>query len=80
MKKLYRIETNAGTAFATYDDEERIVMYLDNEETNSGIDIRNVEDDSSWDRYEEVEDFEKWLGINANQIDNPEIADEIEFD
>ena len=78
MKKLYRIETNASTAFATYDDEEKIVMYLDNEETNSGIDIRDVEDDSSWDRYDNVEDFEKWLGV-SDEPDAPEITDEIEF-
>lgn len=72
MKKLFKVETNASTMFVTYDEEEKIVMCLDNEETNSGMDIREVEDDSSWYRFDDVENFNEWLG-------KAEIVDEIEF-
>ena len=58
--------------FVTYDEEEKVVMCLDNEETNSGMDIREVEDDSSWDKYNDVEDFSEWLG-------EAEVIDETEF-
>lgn len=68
MKKIFKVETNASTMFVTYDEEEKVVMCLDNEETNSGMDIREVEDDSSWDKYNDVEDFSEWLG-EAEVID-----------
>ena len=80
MKRLMKIETNASTMFVTYDAEEKIVMCLDNEETNSGMDIRDVEDDSSWDMYENVDDVEAWLGIDYNNPEADRIVDEIEFE
>ncbi len=76
-----KIETNSSTMFVTYDPEEKRVMVLDNEETNnSDFDIRNVEDDSSWDMYTDVDDVEEWLGINPNNPDADKIVDEIEFE
>lgn len=76
MKKLMKVETNASTMFVTYDEETKIAMVLDNEETNA--DIRTVEDDSSWELYEDIEDIEDFLGCNAD-CDASEIVDEIEF-
>ena len=81
MKRLMKVETNASTMFVTYDAEEKIVMVLDNDETNDpDFDIRNVEDDSSWDMYENVDDVEAWLGIDYNNPDTDRIVDEIEFE
>ena len=81
MKRLMKVETNASTMFVTYDPEEKIVMVLDNDETNDpNFDIRNVEDDSSWDMYENVEDVETWLGIDYNNPEADRIIDEIEFE
>ena len=85
MKKLMRVETNASTMFVTYDDEEKIVRVLDNEETNPITDeekvrLEDVEDDSSWDMFEDVEDVEEWLGIDYNNPDTPRIVEEIETD
>lgn len=81
MKKLYKIETNASTLFASYDDDEKIVRILDNEETNgeNAVPLATVEDDSSWDMYEGIEDFEEWLGIDYTDPDTPRIVEEIEF-
>lgn len=43
MKRLMKVETNASTMFVTYDAENKIVMVLDNDETNNpDFDIRNV--------------------------------------
>lgn len=76
MKTLFKVETNAGTMFVSYDAEEKIARVLDNEETNSGLDIREVEDDSSWDVYENIEDIEALIGINDTP-DSSVIVDEI---
>lgn len=81
MKRLMKVKTNASTMFVTYDPEEKIVMVLDNDETNDpDFDIRDVEDDSSWDMYENVDDVEAWLGIDYNNPDTDRIVDEIEFE
>lgn len=80
MKKLYLIETNSSTMVATYDEEEKVVRLLDNEETNdSDFSLEQVEDDSSWELYGYVEDFEKWLGVDWNNEDAPKIIEEIDF-
>lgn len=76
MKKLFKVETNSSTMFVSYDEEEKIARVLDNEETEDGLDIREVEDDSSWDVYEDVEDIEAFLGIDDTP-DSSEIVDEI---
>ena len=61
--------------FATYDEENQIVMCMDNEYTNPGAEqvrLADVEDDSSWDRFDDVDDFDEWLG-------EAQIVEEIEF-
>jgi hypothetical protein len=76
MKKMFKVETNASVMFVSYDEAEKIARVLDNEETNSGLDIRAVEDDSSWDIYENIEDIEAFIGIDDTP-DSPVIVDEI---
>lgn len=79
MKKLMKVETNASTMFVTYDEGTKIAMVLDNEETNAeNADIRTVEDDSSWELYEDIEDIKDFLGCNTD-CDASEIVDEIEI-
>lgn len=79
MKKIYKVETNGSTMFVTYDDKDQIVRVLDNEETNGGIGINEVEDDSSWEMFTDVENLEEWLGIDYSGSDSPRIIDEAEF-
>lgn len=79
MKKIFKVETNAFTEFVSYDEEEKIARVLYSEETNSGMDIREVEDDSSWDIYENIEDIEAFIGIDDTP-DSPVIVDEITVD
>ena len=79
MKRIFKVETNASTMFATYDYDEQIVRLLDNKETNSGMDIREVEDDSSWEMFEDVEDIEEFLGISYTDCDANKIVDEAEI-
>lgn len=80
MKKLMKVDTNASTMFVYYDDEPKIAMVLDSEETNAeNADIRTVEDYSSWELYEGVEDIKSFLGCGAD-CDASEIVDEIEVD
>lgn len=76
MKKIFKVKTNASTMFVSYDAEEKLARVLDNEETNGGLDLREVEDDSSWDIYENIEDIEAFIGINDTP-DSPVIVDEI---
>ena len=79
MKKLYKVKTSASTMFVSYDVEEKIARVLDNEETNFGdVNIREVEDDSSWDIYEDIEDINDFMGVDYYGIpDRSEILDEI---
>ena len=79
MKRLMKVKTNASTMFVTYDLEVKIVRVVDNEETNGGVRLSDVEDDSSWDVFEDVENIDEWLGVNYDSPDAPEIIEEIEF-
>lgn len=80
MKKLMKIETNASTMFATYDADEKIARILDNAETNSGVRLSDAEDDSSWEIFENVENFNEWLGVDYNNPDAPRITETINFE
>ena len=79
MKKLIKVETNASIMFVSYDAAEKIARVLDNEETNRGLDIRKVEDDSSWDTYENIEDIDSFVGVNDTS-DSSVIIDTITVD
>lgn len=73
-KLVLKVKTNASTMFVSYEAEEKIARVLDTDETNFGdFDIRDVEDDSSWDVFEDVEDINEWLGNEAEILDEAEI-------
>lgn len=76
MKKLMRVRTNAYDMLVTYDNEEKIARILPD---SCKIDIRYiglkyVEDDSSWDVFEDVENINDIIGNES------EIVEEIEVD
>lgn len=79
MKRLMKVETNASTMFVTYDPEYKLVRVLDNIETNTEYPLSKVEDDSSWETFEDVDDVEEWLGVDHNNHDAAKIVEEIEF-
>lgn len=79
MKKLMKIETNASIMFVSYDAAEKLARVLDNDETNSGLDIRKVEDDSSWDMYENIDDIKAFVGVDDTP-DSSVIIDTITVD
>lgn len=76
MKKLLKVRTNASTMLVSYDESEKLAKVLDNDETNRELDIRKVEDDSSWDVYENIEDIESFVGVDDTP-DSSVIVDEI---
>ncbi|MBQ9657204.1 MAG: hypothetical protein IJV31_00995 [Clostridia bacterium] len=53
---------------------------LDNEETNGGINLSDVVDDSSWKIFEDVENLEEWLGIDYSNSDTPRIIEKLNFE
>lgn len=71
MKRLMKVETNADTMLVTYEPETKIARVLNDAED---IDTLTVEDDSSWDMFEDVEDVEEWIGINYNNSDSPRVT------
>ena len=87
-KRLMRVETNASFMFVTYDPEEKIARVLDTWETQGhGTEespfrtrLEDVEDDSSWNIYEGIEDIETWLNIDYSDPDGVHIIEEIETD
>lgn len=79
MVRLMKVKTNASTMFVAYDAEEESLWILDNEYTNSEeADLRVVEDWTSWDLFECIEDPEEFLGISYQDSTSPSIIDEIE--
>lgn len=76
MKKLMRVRTNANNMLVTYDNEEKVVRVLpDSCKININyIDLKDVEDDSSWDIFEDVENINDVIGNES------EIIEEIEVD
>lgn len=70
MKRLMKVETNTDTMLVTYEPETKIARVLNDAED---IDALTVEDDSSWNMFEDVEDIEEWLGVDYNNSDAPKI-------
>lgn len=80
-KRLMRVETNASTMFVSYDPEWKDLRVLDTWETqNNRTALEAVEDDSSWDLYQNIEDPEIWLGCNSFDPEAPKIVEEIQAD
>lgn len=80
MKKLYYVSTNGYDMLATYDEDEKIVRYANEIDVRPFLGhLEDVEDDSSWEIAEDVEDFEEWLGIGQGS-ESPEILESIDFE
>lgn len=80
MKKLYYVRTNGYDMLLTYDPEEKIVRFLNTIDVTDYLgNLELVEDDSSWETAEDVENFEEWLEI-GNGPETPEILDSIDFE
>lgn len=79
MKKLYYVRTNGYDMLVTYDKENQIVRYANEIDVTPFLGhLEKVEDDSSWQIAEEVENLEEWLGINQG-TESPEILESIDF-
>lgn len=81
MKKLYYVRTNGYDMLVTYDEENQIARYANEFDVTPCLGhLEMVEDDSSWEIAEEVEDLEAWLGFGREGHDEPEILDCIDFE
>lgn len=79
MKKIYYVRTNGYDMIATYNTESKEVRYTTADFITEYINnLSSIEDDSSWEVAENVNDFEEWLGI-SNDPESPEIITELEF-
>lgn len=80
MKKLYYIRTNAYDMLVTYDNESKIARFTTDIDVTPYIGhLETVEDDSSWEIAENVNDLEEWLGFGIGH-DEPEILESIDFE
>lgn len=62
-----------------HDTEDKTATVLDTAETNSyGFALKDVEDVSAGEIFEDVGDLEEWLGIDYNNSESPRIIDVIE--
>lgn len=81
MKKLYYVRTNGYDMLVTYDPKEKIARYANDIDVAPYLGhLDQVEDDSSWDVAEDVEDLEEWLGIGKGDPEEPEILESIDFE
>lgn len=83
IKKLYYIRTNGYDMLVSYDENNFVRFLTENKYFPSDDDgifafLESVEDDTSWEYEEDVEDLEEWLGIDYNNPETPRILFEIE--
>lgn len=80
MKKLYYVKTNGYDMLVTYDQEEKIVRYTNEIDVTPFMGhLDKVEDDTSWEIAEDIENLEKWLGIGNGEVEEPKIIESILF-
>lgn len=82
--KIYYVETNADPMIVTdYGEFKRVICnecaILEEGETPLEK-IQSVEDDTSWDLYEDNRDIEEFLEIDYNDSETPRILAEAEID
>lgn len=85
MKKLFYVTTNEDNVIVSYDSEEKIAMIFDargedyqTESEDKALEIlRLIEDDSSWDRTDNVEDISQFIGIDNEET---KILAQIDFE
>lgn len=86
MKKLYYVRTNGYDMLVSQDDDNDVRYLTENKyfPSNDSNDddilafLRSVEDDTSWELEENVEDLEEWLNIDGHLGDASVILAEIE--
>lgn len=86
MKKLYYVRTNGYDMLVSQDNDNNIRYLTENKyfPSNDSNDndilafLRSVEDDTSWELEENVEDLEEWLNIDGHLGDASVILAEIE--
>ena len=83
MKKLYYVRTNGYDMLVSQDDDNDVRYLTENKYFLSNDDdilafLRSVEDDTSWELEENVEDLEEWLNIDGHLGDASVILAEIE--
>ena len=79
MKKLFYVRTNGYDMLVTYDVEEKIVRYTNTIDVEPFLGhLEDVEDDSSWELEENIDNIESWLGIGVDE-EAPEILESIDF-
>lgn len=83
IKKLYYIRTNGYDMLVSQDDDNDVRYLPENKYFPSNDDdilafLEGVEDDTSWELEENVEDIEEWLDIDYNDPETPRILFEIE--
>lgn len=94
-KRLLYVRTNGYDMLVSVDEENNvrflteteefpyIVTLYDDDGTREDIArefLESVEDDSGWEMAEDVEDLDKWLGIDWNAAEHSVIIAEIEKD
>lgn len=78
MKNLYLIETNGFTDIVLHDTEEKTATVLYCEEAqNKDFTLKDVEDVSAGEIFEDVADIIDWLGIDYDNSESPRIMDMI---
>lgn len=83
MKKLYFVRTNGYDMLVSHDDDNDVRFLTETSDfpkDDSEIEdfLKNVEDDSSWELEENVEDLENWLNLDGHLGDASVILAEIE--
>lgn len=83
IKKLYYIRTNGYDMLVSQDDDNDVRYLPENKYFPSNDDdilafLEGVEDDTSWELEENVEDIEEWLDIDYSDPETPRILFEIE--
>lgn len=72
------IKTNAYDMLVSYDAEEKLVRYTAEMDVQPLLHhLDEIEDDSSWELVEDVDDVEEWLGIDYANSEAPKIVEEI---
>ena len=85
VKKLYFVRTNGYDMLLSHDDNNDIRFLCESEyfptNDNDILDfLESIEDDTSCELEEGVEDLESWLGIDYSNPETPRIMYEMEKD
>lgn len=85
MKKLYFVRTNGYDMLVSHDEDNDVRYLTENKYFPSDDNdilsfLESVEDDTSWEYEEGVDNIEEWLGIDYNNPETPRILFDMEKD